>query len=695
MFNCNISKAQKTKSDSLLKIIHTTKNDSIKIGCILSLAELYSYQNPNKALKYTIIAKEFSFITNNKIQYAKSLRETGWYYYKLGNYSDALKNYFDALKVYSKNEIKYTSATLSNIGDIYLEQKDYEKAKEYYNKALLIDEKSNNLNGIATLLGNVGIVSMEQGEYKKALDYYFKSITINKLLLKKAIRNKNEEEINKNKAEVSIKLGNIGYLFLCKSDAPDISNFEKTELLKQSFECFTDGLKIDYELNRKYGIAAKLGNLGILYLKTKKYDKSEKYLQNAILISDSINALDLTSEWHNYLSQLFTQTHQIEKAFEEYKIYVDLKNKINSLNSVKLSSKIELNYEFEKEIALKKAEQEKKDAIAKAEKRKQQIIIISTIMGLLLLIVFTAFVLYSLKLTKKQKIIIEQQKQIVEEKQKEIIDSINYAKRLQNAILPSKKLWQKYLPNSFILYQPKDIVAGDFYWLEIKNNEIIFAVADCTGHGVPGAMVSVVCSNSLNRVVNEFNITEPGKILDKTKELVVEHFTKGGDDVKDGMDISICSLCYENNKITLKWAGANNPLWIISSVILNDSEESKVEDSTKQGLTDVLTNHHSFILNEFKPDKQPIGKTDNNVQFKTHIIELQKNDMIYIFSDGFQDQFGGELGKKYKASKMKELLLSITNNTIIEQEKIIANNFKLWKGNLEQVDDVCIIGIKI
>lgn len=665
--NCFKSDAQQIKLDSILKIIYNSKNDSIKINGVLSLAEYYSNKEPDKSLHYAIIAKEISFLSKSKIQYARSLRETGWYFYKLGNYSEALKNYFDALKVYSPQDIKYTSATLSNIGDIYLEQKEFEKAKKYYNKALTIDEGSNNLNGIATLLGNIGIVLMEQGEYQKALDYYFKSLTLNKLLLNKAVKNKNTDEILKNKTEVSIKSGNIGYLFLCKSDNADITKYEKSELIKQSLECFSEGLKIDYELNRKYGIAAKTGNIGILYLKTKKYNKSEEYLQNAIFISDSIKAIDLSSEWHNYISQLYSQTNQTKKAFEHYKKYIELKEKINSSNSIRLSSQIELNFEFEKKIALKKAEQEKINALNKVEKKKQKIIIFSTILGMLLLLIFTAFILRSLKITKKQKIIIEQQKQIVEDKQKEIIDSINYAKRLQNTVLPTKKNWQKYLPDSFILYKPKDIVAGDFYWLETKDNNILFAVADCTGHGVPGAMVSVVCSNSLNRVVNEFNIADPGKILDKTKELVVEHFTRGSDDVKDGMDISLCSLSYKTDKILIKWAGANNPLWIV---------------------------RNNKII-EYKPNKQHVGKTDNNFPFTTHTIELQKNDFIYIFSDGFQDQFGGEKGKKFKTSKMKELFLSIQNKTMEEQKKIIAFTYYNWKDNLEQVDDICMIGIKV
>lgn len=266
---------------------------------------------------------------------------------------------------------------------------------------------------------------------------------------------------------------------------------------------------------------------------------------------------------------------------------------------------------------------------------------------------------------------LNEQKEILSEKNEEIVSSIRYAKRIQNAILPPDDLVNQSFSNSFILYKPKDIVAGDFYWIEPNLNTTLFAAADCTGHGVPGAMVSVVCNNALNRSVREFNLHEPGKILDKTREIVVEEFAKSNEDVKDGMDISLCKLEKKNSgKYKLEWAGANNPLWIIS-------------------------NANPTQLLEFKPNKQPIGKVETPTHFTTQSIELEKEDHIYLFTDGFQDQFGGEKGKKFKASKLKELLLSIHGKSMPEQKEILNAAFEKWRGNLEQVDDVCIMGIKV
>ncbi|MEX1003261.1 MAG: SpoIIE family protein phosphatase [Crocinitomicaceae bacterium] len=304
----------------------------------------------------------------------------------------------------------------------------------------------------------------------------------------------------------------------------------------------------------------------------------------------------------------------------------------------------------------------------------------------------------------------DHQREIVEEKQKEITDSINYAKRIQEAIMPGLDYFDSFFKESFILYKPKDIIAGDFYWLETvafpsnspkgaaavnktdspplgepERDTVIFAAADCTGHGVPGAMVSVVCNNALNRSVREFGITDPGSLLDKTRELVIEQFEKGSAGVhgeqigiKDGMDIALCSLNFNNTNsdkaqnsvgvvAQLRYAGANNPLWL-----LRGSE-----------------------LIEIKADKQPIGNYHDPKPFSTHELQLKKGDVIYLFSDGYADQFGGEKGKKFKSKSFRELLIESSELSLDEQKSKINQVFEDWKGEFEQVDDVCVIGVRI
>ena len=254
------------------------------------------------------------------------------------------------------------------------------------------------------------------------------------------------------------------------------------------------------------------------------------------------------------------------------------------------------------------------------------------------------------------------QKDAVEAANKDINESLRSAKRIQKAIFPSNELVKKYLPDSFVLYKPKDLVAGDFYWLEHKYDKLFFATADCTGHGVPGAMMSVVCNHGLNRSLREHNCTEPGDILNKTREIVISEFDQLEDEVQDGMDIALCSL----EGRTLKYSGANIPLWLISD----------------------------GVIIETTPDKQPIGNYLNQKPYTTYTIDIQTGDTLYLFTDGFADQFGGERGKKFKTRALRNLILAIYKKPMEEQRKILELTFESWKGELEQIDDVCIMGVR-
>ncbi|MBL4670294.1 MAG: GAF domain-containing protein [Flavobacteriales bacterium] len=261
------------------------------------------------------------------------------------------------------------------------------------------------------------------------------------------------------------------------------------------------------------------------------------------------------------------------------------------------------------------------------------------------------------------------QKEIIEDKNKNITDSIHYAKRIQDATLPDLGLMKKYLENSFVLFKPKDIVSGDFYWIEKKGDEIIFAVVDCTGHGVPGAFLSLIGHNSLNQIVNELGITIPSEILEELNKSVYKTLQNdlAEGHIQDGMDMSICSLNIKTN--ILQFSGAYNPLYLIRSETIQEVKGDKI-----------------FIGS---------GNERNKKNFNNTVIQLEKNDCIYLFSDGYADQFGGPKGKKFKYSRFKELLIHINNMNMEEQHQNLDSSIIKWQGNLEQIDDVCIIGIKI
>jgi serine phosphatase RsbU (regulator of sigma subunit) len=260
---------------------------------------------------------------------------------------------------------------------------------------------------------------------------------------------------------------------------------------------------------------------------------------------------------------------------------------------------------------------------------------------------------------------VHEQKAIIEEKNKDIIDSIMYAKRIQEAILPNLKQAHALMDPFFVLYKPKDIVSGDLYWIEAVEEKVLFAAMDCTGHGVPGALVSIVAHNSLNRAVKELNIKTPSLILDKLNDFVEETFSKSESAVNDGLDIALCLLDRKNN--ILEFAAAYNPLYQI-----------------RKGALTVI-----------KADKQPIGKFAERTPFTNHIIETQAGDGYYIFSDGYADQFGGPKGKKFKYAQFEQLLLSIYTLPMQQQLEILNKTMDEWKGPLEQIDDICVFGFRV
>lgn len=301
------------------------------------------------------------------------------------------------------------------------------------------------------------------------------------------------------------------------------------------------------------------------------------------------------------------------------------------------------------------------------------------------------------KLIREQNTVLEQkvkertaevvkQKEIIEEKNKDITDSINYARGIQQSILPPEHFFKNLLPDSFILYKPRDIVSGDFYWAsEVpEKNTFLFAVCDCTGHGVPGGFVSMVSSNSLSRTVNEQGIIIPAKILDRAALMVEQSFSMGNR--KDGMDAVMCSLEFTTGE--LQFAGANNPLYVVRK-----KENGKFHNATNEYIAD--SENDNYLLFQVDADKQPVGAFEYRKPFTNHNFRLKNGDSIYLSSDGFRDQFGGPKGKKFMAKNFKQLLLSIQPLTMEDQKAILLKTIDDWMKGFGQNDDICIIGVRI
>lgn len=676
-----ISIAQNSKIDSLKRRLQPIKKDSSLAKTLYRLADAYEEVDRNdSAIKYLNAAINLSQEINFKKIIASSntllgriylrdrnylaakecyikalaidealnritrldmdLSNLGITYHELGDYTKSAEFYFRALKVSDATaDTIYKAKIYSCLGDLYYDTGDFEKSLDYYLQSFKTIEHSEDKYNICARMQRVGDAYSQLKKYNLSLEYYFKALDIGK---------KNEyAEI------VAISLTNIGSTYAVQN--------RHTEALKY----YHEALELFQNLGIDHQVAIVTYSIGECFLKMKQYKRAETYLLNSLPMIREEHELEMEKLLYNALSELYLKTKSYKKAHYFLKAYHQLSDSLFSIEKLKDLTRKELNYEFEKKEALTKAEHEKELAIADEEKKRQRlfswfIAAIAVSIGLISLIIFRA-----LRIAKKQKQIIESQKQQVEEHQKEIIDSITYAKRLQEAILPPIELIQEKLPDSFVLYRPKDIVAGDFYWMEEIDNTIYIAAADCTGHGVPGALVSVVCSNALNRAVKEFKIVQTGEILDKVRELVVETFEKSNNEVKDGMDISILRINKHNQFI--EWSGANNPLWYCQN----------------------------GELKEIKADKQAIGKTENPKPFTSHRIDRKENTTFYLFTDGLADQFGGPNGKKFKYKQFSEMLLSLQKLSPRQQAIEIEKKFLDWKGNLDQVDDLCVIGIKV
>ena len=358
-----------------------------------------------------------------------------------------------------------------------------------------------------------------------------------------------------------------------------------------------------------------------------------------------------------------------------------MRDKIRNEQNANKAYKKSMQYEYQKEALKDSLEFSKEREVQQAQIKQKNTQTTGLLIGLILLLSLFIIGLRSFQTKKKDnKKINEQKKQVEIQKQKienqhsilanthkEISDSITYAKRIQTAILPTTEALNESLGKGFVLFMPKDVVSGDFYWLENSDDVTLIAVADCTGHGVPGAMVSVVCHNALNRAVREFKLTKPSDILDKTKELVIETFKSKSVFVRDGMDISLCKI--DKVSSSYEWAGANNPLNIYKK---------------KEHIVEVIPS-----------DRQSIGVSDLNNKFTNHKLNLEPGDAIYLFTDGYMDQFGGKHGKKFKHKKFKDLIIKHGNISLSEQKEILLEEYHAWKNNLDQIDDICIIGIQV
>ncbi len=654
------------EADSIYKTaldLSVSNNMPFLVGSnYLNLGILYYRKGEyKKALEYDLLALKTDSANNLQAPLGKVYQNIGNVYNSMGSYPLALTYFFRSIKEFQKTKVYVgIGGSYCNIANIYDSQKEYDNAIKSYRTALFYLNKTTNVSFKIITTTNLGVAFEHKQLHDSALIYYFMAL-------------KTAKEIK-----------NVSFI------ANAYSNIAVTNMAQKKYREAEDFLFQAQNIFESIGDSSSLAevkiNLGECYLKTNKITESISNFKEGYIISNNIGESEFTIHALHGLSEAYYANKQYKEASQYMQQCFDLKDSIFNIDNSNALSELKTNFEVEKKETELKAKAETQELIAKEEKKRQQFVIYA-VAGVLVIVVIFSFFLYNrFRLTKKQKqiielkeketyqqnIIITEQKHIVEEKHKEITDSINYAERIQRSLLASTKLLNDNLKDYFVLFKPKDVVSGDFYWAsKINNNKFVLVTADSTGHGVPGAIMSMLNMNSLKESITK-GLTEADDILNYTRNIIIDTLANDGsaDGGKDGMDCSLLLLNF--NDLSLDWVAANNPVWIVRQTG-NEKE-----------------------LIELKPQKMPVGKHERQKEpFLKQTIQLQKGDVVYTLTDGFPDQFGGEKGKKFMSKNLKEVLLKNSSAQMKDQKQNLETVFKNWVGDLEQVDDVTVIGIRI
>lgn len=635
-------------------IISKQLHDSIAIAKIENNIGLIHHMQSDftEAIKHYKIGLDIRKKINDKAGLAESYNNVGAIYFDQGDFEMALEYYFKTLSLGEENDnIMITIAAYSNIGAIFQEQDKHDNALEYYKKSNKLAQENDDMYSIADTYVNIGGIYELNEHYDSAMYTYDKALGL-------------YNELGDINGLVTL-YNSIGNLLIKEFDT-DKNDTKKLKLASNYLHKSLD-LNLE-ELNDLIELCKTYHGLGDLYHNYKNYSKAIEYNQRALKISTEIEAISVIVETYQRLSQVYASTGAYQKAYESHLNYKNWSDSLRNDENIEALTQMSMQFDFDKTQKEQEFIQLQKELEYQQELKQQRIIRYATLGFLFIVLLFAGQVLRSYQRKKKDNELLELQNAEIEKQKEEITDSIRYAKRIQNAILPSTDLAEEILPEHFILFRPRDIVSGDYYWMNKVENKVIMVAADCTGHGVPGAFMSMLGVSFLNEIVNKNKVYEPQLILNHLRAAVKKTLGQTGKDgeAKDGMDIALCVLNTDTN--ILEYAGAYNPLYLY-----RDGE-----------------------LMETKADKMPIGiYIREKESFTKHEIQLQKGDTFYIFSDGFADQFGGPDGGKFKSKPFKRLLSEIQTMNMAEQLARLNRIFDDWRGEIDQIDDVIIMGIRV
>ena len=671
IFSCIglFAEAQQAKrADSLLQVVKTAP-DSLKAEIYLDLALAFRNNDVKKAYQYGRLALNMAKEGEVNKTLSDAYNILGSIYTSLGDYENANIHLHESLKL---NELLGRKRGIANsansLGILYFNQKDYDNALKYYNKALLITDTTNYKGGYATFSLNVGEIYQVQGQYDLSIPLLMNSLRIFK-----------EVEDDEGLAYCYGILSRINYAK---------GNYDKA--LEQANTALKYFLIDQNDIGKaEYGIL-----IASIYQAQGDFSMAEIHAQSALEMAKELSSLQWMMRSHEKLAELYELNELYQKAYFHIDTAKELRTELLDEKVQQQIQNFRIIYETDNLI------QENKllkinSQLDEKEITEQKAISITTAIVLLAMLIF-AYYIYRQNKSKQRKNMllkvqneeIRQQREeiltqaeglkyinkqislkneLIEKKNKDITDSLNYAKRIQTALLPFEDRINKTLPQHFILHQPKDIVSGDFYWFHDFEEEAIIVVADCTGHGIPGAFMSFIGHDLLNYICNIKRVTNPTLILSEMKKSVITMLRQEKNDNRDGLDISICVWHKKENKVT--FAGANHSL-----IYIQDGQ-----------------------LNQLKGDRTTIGwdPLKEIKDFTQHEVPINKDTEFYLYTDGYIDQFGGPANKKFMLSPFKELLLKNHLKQMSTQKEILDAALKDWMRQQEQIDDILVFGFRL
>ncbi len=660
--------------DSLKNNLRDVESDK-KLGVIEKIYTEYQKSEPDSALRYAYKYLQMANEVEDSAEIGRALNFIGSHYQVRGEYDTCKYFYNNALDIYEsiKNN-KGKAMTLSNLGVLHRKAGNFDQALDYQLQSLNIREQLNDDAGMANNMHNIGGIYYYMNNYQKAVEYFSNARSLN-------IRIENNLQVAKtdnNMGSVFMEMGLIdsslhhyqlaleyfekhGYEIYAAIIRDNIGTiYGKTGNYSEALKYHQSTLSIHKKNNNLERLAHTFNNIGVLFMKMEEDKQAEKHLIQGLELAKKIDNKELIYELLHSLYENAEKTGRFKVALDYFIQHTAMKDTIMSEKTHQQMVEMETKYETEKkeqQIELQKSQLSIQEAELK-QHQTQKYLFATTSFSILLITIILA-----IRYIEKRRL-----NNILAAKNRSITESISYAQKIQSAVLPPVDMINHMLPEHFILYLPRDIVSGDFYWITRAKGQTIVAAADCTGHGVPGAFMSMLGFTLLNEVVSGMELLQANIILNELRNKVKSSLRQTGDDyeTQDGIDIALCVIDQQNQ--TMQYAGANNPLIIIS-------EEG---------------------LHRIKPDRMPVGiQINEKASFTNHSVRLKKDDIIYLFSDGYIDQFGGETGTRLKASKFEELLTSISHLDMQSQHKKLKNFHLEWKNGYDQIDDILVMGIRV